>query len=693
MIRTLFTLGLAATAGLASVLRPSSTGAELDPGRHALIIAIASYPEPRRLGYSVLNADNDVPLIREALRRQGFAEGDIRVLADADADRDGMLRALRDLVDRTRTGDIVVIHYSGHGHRITDDDGDELDGYDEILVPWGAPASLDGGYDGEKHIRDDEIAPILQELQRRAGPSGNVLFILDSCFSGSATRGEYELPTRGMMQPLGPPRPVSAPGAGSVAALQGSGLIPPAMATRGTVGAARDGMAPLVVISAARHDEVAREVRAPDGTPVGALSLAFSRAMADVAPGATYRSLFARVAEQMAATVPLQTPQLEGDMDVAVFSGNAVAQAPHFRIREVRSADTVRIDGGTVVGLLAGTVLELHPAGTSDPSISRALGRGTVGRARADVAEVVLDEPADPAALRSAWAFVTRHAFGELAVGVSVRDFAGGDALSRATAPALRRAVEQSGLLKLDGDAPELVVAPQALPDGRPGVVVRRAVDDVPLAPPVALADASHAARVTQLASAYARTRYIKMLDLVDPAIRVTLEVQPSTLRFDDFDGSCHARDARALPRAGAELRMSPGDGYVLRLGNEGQKEAYVAVLSLQPDGSMTQLFPAAQHTGQDNLLPPGASFLVPYCYMVTEPFGKEVLKVFATPERIDFSPIIESAGLRSASASRSPLEALFADAYTGTRSGIAALPRGTGTTFAVTVDVAPPRQ
>lgn len=32
-------------------------------------------------------------------------------------------------------GDAVFTHYSGHGGKLRDDDGDEKDGYDETLVP------------------------------------------------------------------------------------------------------------------------------------------------------------------------------------------------------------------------------------------------------------------------------------------------------------------------------------------------------------------------------------------------------------------------------------------------------------------------------------------------------------------------------------------------------------------------------
>lgn len=82
--------------------------------------------------------------------------------------------ALRWLVEGSQSGDSLVFHYSGHGSRVLDRDGDELDGYDEALVP------LD--YDTEGKILDDEInAAIVRPL-----PRGAMLHaVIDTCFSGT----------------------------------------------------------------------------------------------------------------------------------------------------------------------------------------------------------------------------------------------------------------------------------------------------------------------------------------------------------------------------------------------------------------------------------------------------------------------------------------------------------------------------
>jgi len=43
--------------------------------------------------------------------------------------------AFKYMVDCSHAGDVVFVHYSGHGSRVRDLDGDEDDGFDETLVP------------------------------------------------------------------------------------------------------------------------------------------------------------------------------------------------------------------------------------------------------------------------------------------------------------------------------------------------------------------------------------------------------------------------------------------------------------------------------------------------------------------------------------------------------------------------------
>ena len=131
-----------------------------------------------------------------------FASENIRVLANEDADAEGIRRAFAELVQASDSGDIVVFHFAGHGHQIADDNVPfgESDGYDELLVPFGAPAEFREGYDGSLHIRDDRVGKFLMALRKKVGPTGIVNIFLDSCFSGTGTRGPDQAPTVGTLR-------------------------------------------------------------------------------------------------------------------------------------------------------------------------------------------------------------------------------------------------------------------------------------------------------------------------------------------------------------------------------------------------------------------------------------------------------------------------------------------------------------
>jgi len=83
--------------------------------------------------------------------------------------------------------DSLFFHYSGHGGRTKDTDGDELDGWDEVIYPVDWEKS--GG------IVDD----LMNELMVRPLPAGcRLTAVFDSCHSGSALDLPYMYTHRGM---------------------------------------------------------------------------------------------------------------------------------------------------------------------------------------------------------------------------------------------------------------------------------------------------------------------------------------------------------------------------------------------------------------------------------------------------------------------------------------------------------------
>ena len=101
------------------------------------------------------------------MQKQGFDAGNINVLKNESATKKNIIGALQDLAKNSKAGDIVIIHISSHGQQIEDDNGDELDGYDEAIVTYGAPTVFDPDYDFSCHIRDFELDILIKKYSSK----------------------------------------------------------------------------------------------------------------------------------------------------------------------------------------------------------------------------------------------------------------------------------------------------------------------------------------------------------------------------------------------------------------------------------------------------------------------------------------------------------------------------------------------
>ena len=72
-----------------------------------------------------------------------------------------------------------------------DDNQDEADGLDEALIPYDASLSYQEGiYEGNNHLRDDEIEKHLASIRQKLGKNGSLLVTFDACHSGTVDRAE-----------------------------------------------------------------------------------------------------------------------------------------------------------------------------------------------------------------------------------------------------------------------------------------------------------------------------------------------------------------------------------------------------------------------------------------------------------------------------------------------------------------------
>lgn len=168
--------------------------------KHALIIGLGKQEDKN---WSTIHGDKDVDVVKSMLVKCGFR--DICTVINEQATKQGIAQALLDLTKNCKKGDLVYIHYSGHGQFMTDLDGDESERWkgkhsqwDESWIPYDAYMYYCEKDRGEKHFSDDEIAKFLTNIRYRIGNSGKLYVVVDACHSGDATRGDDSECVRGV---------------------------------------------------------------------------------------------------------------------------------------------------------------------------------------------------------------------------------------------------------------------------------------------------------------------------------------------------------------------------------------------------------------------------------------------------------------------------------------------------------------
>ena len=160
--------------------------------RKALLIGINYFGTKAELRGCI----NDVHNVQRFLmQRAGYKAEDMVILTDDARDprsiptRQNITAAMHWLVSGARSGDALLVHYSGHGGQAPARDGDEADGMNETICPV--------DYQRAGMMEDDELHMILV----RPLPIGcRLTGLFDSCHSGTILDLPYVYSTSGKIK-------------------------------------------------------------------------------------------------------------------------------------------------------------------------------------------------------------------------------------------------------------------------------------------------------------------------------------------------------------------------------------------------------------------------------------------------------------------------------------------------------------
>lgn len=544
---------------------------------------------------------------------------------------ENIIKAFGDLTDRAGRGDQVYIHYSGHGGRAATKYPDRKgpDGLDETLVPY------DIHLPEAQYLRDLEI----HELLKRMTDKGlHVTAVFDCCHSGGLTRGaSNRANVRGVAFVDTTPRP--APGLV---------VVSPDLTARGLTagGGALPTSKGYTLFAACRPTESAYEFPFDGHESNGALTYWLLDGLQQIGPGLSYKMVFDRVMAKIHSQFERQSPMLEGEADRVVFG--VVDVPPRYAV-DVMKVDAlnarVLLQTGQAQGVRKGTRFAIESPKTTDGAT--ALDRKAVVEittpGAADSWALLVSPPTmpDPPIEQGDQAVLLGLGSSKLVRAVALIRPDGAaptaaDTALHAVSDALKADTTGWVVPAQTGEPAECLVTTRRR-DGDPGEVYeicdRSGSPIVNLPADLAAGSAGASAVVARLVH-LARFRAVQDLDNFDVNSTLKGKVVAALVGVQDDYQPGETPDPKPFPETtGSVPTIQAGQWTFLRIRNTSRLSLNVAVLDLQSDWGIAQVYPRREGLYTDEVGPGEQLPLIPLKAGLPRGIaaGTEVLKVFAT--------------------------------------------------------------
>jgi hypothetical protein len=628
------------------------------PQKWALLIGIDRYPKMPP-DVHLRGCLHDVAAVEALLTsgQFGFPAQNIVKLTSPAADpkhlatRANILDTFRrHLIENGGVGpeDVVVVYYSGHGSQIPDEDGDEETGYDQTIVPCDAGPDRSCRED-VIDISDDEIYLLLEAL---AGRTQNINLFVDSCHSGSITRGLQDAEARdaGGRERYLPPATYKVEPRARTRDTRDTGDT---RTTRGTRSLGPSGWMPVgdgyVVISACRSLERAREdgfFELPWFKHYGILTYYLLKAVRNAGPETTYLDIWEELKLNVTRRNRWQNPQIEGAFERKVFGGAMLPRRRYFEVTGVEKNE-VRLAAGAVHNATVGSRYAVY--GKQARALEGERGRVAVVRLKSvgDFGSAGEVEKGDAARVQvGGCAVEIEHDFGPMRMAVHV---AGNEPVMED----VRARVSASPLLTdtaaREGAGAAVTLRYPYLQNGEEDTGAGRKLfilggDGHPLVEPI---EPGEGGAVTALEKLEHIAKYQNLLAIDNPDQRSRLR---GKVKLRLLKAAAGAGNEPLPPERnqGGELVLKDCDRIVLEVENKADMPVYITLFDFSPQWRVSPFFPPPAAT--DNSVAAGSSrrtkrqkVSLP-SHLKSLPAGLplplEIVKLIATTEPVNFRSI-----------------------------------------------------
>jgi hypothetical protein len=522
---------------------------------------------------------------------------------------EAIMTAFAAALDASAKNDIVLFYFAGHGARFEDKDGVKPTGWNSSIMQSDARKVL-----SEKKYADimgPELAVLINKASRRGV---NVVTVFDSCNSGTASRA---LKTSAQVR-LAPPPP-----AGEAMRV----LVDPGLSGSGYI----------VHFAAAADGTPASEKPMDDGQVHGVFSWALSQILLKNSRAGlrtvSYQDIFDEIQRDVVTLgFPGQQPRSEGDLSQTFLGRNPISTQA-VRVTAAPGG-TLNLAAGSLSGVSIGSTYGLFASNTA------AAASGAAPTAQATVTNVgsySAQLSASPSGF--SWARELQHKVALRSLRVQVQ-------ASEPMRTAIANVLKSLDLVQQVDDNPQFVI----LADnagvhflGADGSVAGEAGNP---------SSDQFADKITTAVKRVAE--YEAVLALKDGATGTppSISILPNGILPDSPDPTPHAV-------------LTLGDQPSLSLTNTVAEPRYLYLLDLEPDYSITIIYP--QRSGRNDAFPPN-KMATPPSLVRADSLGHSQLLLLSTHTPIDVAAFRQDGVPRSIAGEPNALERLLTSAKTGKR-------------------------